>query len=173
MSENKMKNYYQEKFGGPNVSAKLFVSSIRSHIDEIDEKIFELYDEDDVCTNPKRESKYEQIIKILSNEIYLRGYEGMSYSLLSEYLSKNEVDDVFWIEPIKKANLETIKTQLWEECLGYSDTTSEEEVAYENKMLEAYENIKTVKSLKQWLKEYGVPYYGLQIWKGYLVDALK
>ena len=171
--ENQMKKYYQEKFGSPNTSARVFLSNIRCEISELDEKIWSLYDEDDECTNPKLESKYEEIIRLLQTEVYCRGNVGLNFKLLSEYMSKNDVDDVFWIEPIKKANLEGIKTQIWDNCLGYSDATSEEEIAYENEMIEAYEQIKTVKALKQWVKDYGIPHYGLQIWKGHLVDALK
>ena len=159
------KKYYEAKFENCETT-KDFLEAVADEVNVFYDIIDERYeaDEDADVTD------CEKVIESIEDNATFRN---MEYKLLKEFVDSSNADEVFWIEPMKKDNLEGLKKQLWESCLGYSDAYTDEEVAREEAMINDFNEIKTMKSLRKWLKDYDIEgYYGLKIWKKYLVDAM-
>ena len=165
--------FFISKFEGETINE--FISNIDEHIQEnydlIEEWIEQGVDEKSI------ECQEDYIRDIMSKHKLYKGI--MTYDEVVQFKKfcekKGEsCEHIFYYIQINKSNLEALKSMVWKDGLGYSDeATFEEEKVREEKMLEAFEEIKTITDFRKFLKEFEVcEYYGFVNYKKHLVSFI-
>ena len=167
MKNEELKKYYGAKFSG--------AENAREFIDMVETERYHYYAVYDELPDNATDEQYDAINKIIENIEDNSYYKGIEFNLLYSFVksTKFRILDVFSITPIKRGYVDTLKQILWDEYMGYDDNPiDEQDKLYREKQMEDYENIKTLKAFRKFIKDYELDDGEFQIWKGYFVSCL-
>lgn len=164
--------FFISKFEGQTVAD--FLSNVEAHVEENYDLIEEWIDDGVDELSIKCQEDY--IRDIQSTHKLYKGI--MTYDEVKAYVKYcdkqgEDCESIFIYEKVCKSNFDNVKHALYESCLSVSDAYEEEEIAEEERMRDAFNEITTIKALKQWLQDFDIEgNYGVKIWKGHIIDSI-